>query len=78
MLRYLYADDLNAYPRLRDSTFRDRATQFHDRLGWDVQVDDGGLERDQYDDLSPLYVIWERPDGLHGGSMRFCLQRVEP
>ena len=71
MLRYLYADDLNAYPRLRESMFGDRATQFHDRLGWDVQVDDGGLERDQYDDLSPLYVIWERPDGLHGGSMRF-------
>ncbi|MEX0366905.1 MAG: acyl-homoserine-lactone synthase, partial [Ruegeria sp.] len=25
---------------------------------------------DQYDDLNPLYVIWEEEDGSHGGSMR--------
>ncbi len=30
-----------------------------------------GEERDEYDDLNPLYVIWEMPDGRHGGSMRF-------
>ena len=50
--------------------FRDRAIQFRDRLGWDVSVDDTGAERDEYDDLCPLYVIWEQPDGSHGGSMR--------
>lgn len=71
MIRYIYADDLKDYPRLASTMFRDRATQFYDRQGWDVTVDQNGEERDQYDDLNPLYVIWERPDGTHGGSMRF-------
>ncbi|NCO87245.1 MAG: autoinducer synthase [Rhodobacterales bacterium] len=71
MLRYLHGNQLDAYPVLRDSMFRDRATQFHDRLGWDVTVDARGQERDAYDDLDPLYVIWEGEGGRHGGSMRF-------
>lgn len=71
MLRYIYADQLNAFPKLRDTMFRDRADQFKDRLGWDVAVDQEGFEKDQYDALNPLYVIWELPDGTHGGSMRF-------
>ena len=71
MIRYLYADDLGAYPRLASSMFTDRAAQFHGRLGWDVIVDPQGFERDAYDRENPLYVIWEEPDGRHGGSMRF-------
>lgn len=71
MLRYLYAQDLPRFPRLAHSMFADRAAQFRDRLGWDVQVSEAGEERDEYDALNPLYVIWERRDGLHGGSMRF-------
>lgn len=71
MLRYIYARDLNAYPGLAHSMFVDRADQFKTRLGWDVDVDQNGEERDQYDVLNPLYVIWEMPDGSHGGSMRF-------
>ncbi len=71
MIRYLYADQINAHPKLRDSMFRDRADQFKTRLGWEVTVDSAGFERDQYDDLNPLYVIWENSDGTHGGSMRF-------
>lgn len=71
MIRYLYPDQLSQFPALADSMFRDRAIQFHDRLKWAVTVDENGHERDQYDALSPLYVIWETPDGLHGGSMRF-------
>jgi acyl homoserine lactone synthase len=51
--------------------FQDRADQFHTRLGWQVKVDDAGFERDEYDAMNPLYVIWQRPDGRHGGSMRF-------
>ncbi|CAN0592312.1 unnamed protein product [Ectocarpus sp. 12 AP-2014] len=50
--------------------FKDRAVQFHDRLGWEVEVDDTGFERDSYDDQNPLYIIWEKPDGTHGGSLR--------
>jgi len=71
MLRYIYADDLSHYPKLASSMFRDRADQFRSRLGWPVDVDDKGEERDQYDALNPLYVIWEQTDGSHGGSMRF-------
>lgn len=70
MIRYLYADQLNHFPKLRASMFRDRACQFRDRLGWEVTVDEDGFERDAYDALCPLYVIWENPDGTHGGSYR--------
>ena len=71
MLRYLYADELVSYPKLRDTMFRDRADQFKGRLGWDVHVNRMGEERDEYDLMNPLYVIWQQADGSHGGSMRF-------
>ncbi len=71
MLRYLYADQLADYPRLAETMFRDRAEQFHTRLGWEVTVGPDGFERDEYDVMNPMYVIWEQPDGRHGGSLRF-------
>lgn len=71
MIRYIRARDLGHHPLLRDTMFRDRADQFHTRLGWDVQIDEAGEERDAYDRLDPLYVIWQNHDGTHGGSMRF-------
>jgi len=71
MLRYIYANDLHKFPKLRSTMFRDRAKQFKARLDWDVSVDADGFERDEYDLLNPLYVIWCLPDGTHGGSMRF-------
>lgn len=71
MLRYIHANDLHMFPVLRDSMFRDRADQFHCRLGWDMQVDAKGWEQDDYDALNPLYVIWEGAGGRHAGSMRF-------
>ena len=72
MLRYLTTQDLAALPRLSDSMFRDRARQFHARRGWNLRIDGDGRERDQYDGLpGALYVVWERPDGTHCGSMRF-------
>lgn len=70
MIRYIYADDLTAFPKLRHSMFVDRASQFKTRLNWEVAVDDTGYEMDQYDLLNPMYVIWQMPDGSHGGSMR--------
>ncbi|MFV2002425.1 MAG: acyl-homoserine-lactone synthase [Paracoccaceae bacterium] len=70
MLRYVYGNELDRMPQLRDSMFRDRAQQFAQRLNWDVCVDARGLERDEYDAMNPFYVIWERSDGSHGGSMR--------
>ena len=71
MLRYIYGHDLNNYPKLKRTMFQDRADQFRNRLGWEVSVDARAEERDQYDALDPLYVIWEEADGSHGGSMRF-------
>ena len=71
MIRYIYADSLDQFPALADTMFADRAAQFRDRLNWDVQLDDNGHERDQYDAMNPLYVILASPDGSHGGSMRF-------
>jgi len=70
MIRYLYADQLSQFPKLADSMFKARADQFKTRLGWDVTVDENGHERDQYDDVNPLYLIWENADGSHGGSLR--------
>jgi len=71
MLRYVYGSQLDQYRCLADTMFRDRARQFRDRLKWDVHVDAQGYERDEYDAQDPLYVIWQNPDGRHGGSMRF-------
>ena len=71
MLRYVYAKDLHNFPKLARTMFQDRADQFRTRLGWDVDIDAQGQEKDQYDRLNPLYVIWEEQDGGHGGSMRF-------
>ena len=71
MIRYLFGDALARHPRLRDSLYRDRAAQFAHRRGWPLQLDAEGREIDQYDALNPLHVIWQRPDGSHGGSMRF-------
>jgi len=68
MLRYIYAQDLDRFPTLAEGMFKDRADQFKTRLGWDVTVDAQGYERDEYDALNPLYVIWENADGSHGGS----------
>lgn len=70
MIRFVYADELERFPLLADTMFRDRAEQFRTRLGWGVTVDGKGRERDQYDVLNPLYVIWEQADGTHGGSLR--------
>ncbi len=70
MLRYIYADQLNQFPRLAETMFLDRAAQFHTRLGWEVEVDANGAERDAYDDMNPMYIVWENADGTHGGSLR--------
>lgn len=70
MIRYVHSHELNKYPTLVDGMFRDRTLQFKDRMKWDVSVDSNGWERDQYDDLAPLYIIYENEDGTHGGSGR--------
>jgi acyl homoserine lactone synthase len=70
MIKIVYAADLYRRPLLAASMFRDRAAQFRERLGWEVAVDDHGLEFDQYDELNPIYVIVEDENGEHLGSGR--------
>ncbi len=71
MLRFSHGRDLDHLSHLRTTMFQDRAKQFKFRLGWDVKVNEDGEEQDDYDELDPLYVIWENQDGSHGGSARF-------
>ena len=71
MLRYIYGQDLEKFPYLKDTMFKDRRTQFSERLKWDVAITKNGHEVDQYDGMNPLYVIWEDETGRHAGSMRF-------
>jgi len=71
MIHFKYGNELSLVPNLAHSMFQDRADQFSKRLGWDVTVNAIGEERDQYDEINPLYIIIEGPDGSHQGSMRF-------
>lgn len=70
MLKIVHAADLYRRPVLAASMFRDRGAQFHDRLKWEVTLDDMGMEYDQYDGLDPIYVIVEDEAGEHLGSGR--------
>ncbi|MEM9049697.1 MAG: acyl-homoserine-lactone synthase [Pseudomonadota bacterium] len=70
MIRFIYADELSSNTFLEKTMFQDRANQFRDRLDWDVHVDERGYETDAYDAENPIYVVWQQPDGSHGGSMR--------
>lgn len=57
-------------PKSAHKMFRDRAQQFHDRLKWEVSVDEDGYEIDQYDSCNALYLIIHGPGNPHLGSMR--------
>jgi len=71
MVKYIYADDLTAFPALQSGMFQDRRRQFLDRQKWELKVNAAGEERDEYDALNPLYVIATDCAGQHAGSMRF-------
>ncbi len=71
MIRTLYADEAPQHPELFESMHKHRARQFHDRLGWEVKVDEHGQENDEYDEMNPVYLIMEGDEGAHLGSMRF-------
>jgi len=73
MLRFIYANDLNAFPLLKDTMFKHRAIQFRDRLGWEVTVAAHRHERDEYDAINTPYVMCEGEDGNQAGSIRFVL-----
>lgn len=70
MIKYILGTDLWMHPNLARTMFRDRTQQFSERLRWNVDVDQNGFERDQYDHLNPIYVLVEDEQGNHAGSMR--------
>lgn len=52
-----------------ENMLRLRARFFHERMGWDVRVENG-LERDGYDELDPHYLLMKSRDGGVQGCMR--------
>jgi len=59
-----------------DEMFKLRARVFGDRLGWDVNIQDG-RERDHFDDLHPAHVVSLNDEGDVVGCMRL-LQTTGP
>ncbi len=60
------------HQNLLKQMFRLRADVFSGRLEWDVTIADGG-ERDQYDDLSPTYIL-----AISGGNKVVGCARLLP
>ncbi|MFK3781488.1 acyl-homoserine-lactone synthase [Agrobacterium sp. NPDC089420] len=52
------------YEGLLEQSFRLRKKVFHDCLGWQVDVH-RGLERDTYDALGAVYLVWCDKDARH-------------
>lgn len=70
MIILVNGNEQTQYSYLTNQMFRIRAKVFHERLGWDVKVEDG-LERDQFDDANPLYLISvDEVTGRVRGSLR--------
>lgn len=53
----IQSHELSRHAFLLDQMFRLRKKVFADQLAWDVQVS-GEYERDDYDNLRPVYLIW--------------------
>lgn len=51
--------------------FRDHVAQFRQRMGWEIEVDDQGFERDAYDAMNTLYVIWQQAMATMAGRCGF-------
>lgn len=66
----IQGDDLHAYPHLANQMFGDRRAIFKERLGWALDSDAEGRERDAYDSENPLYLIQTDEAGRHLGSTR--------
>ncbi|MCC5978370.1 MAG: GNAT family N-acetyltransferase [Salinarimonas sp.] len=56
MITLINGHEADRHADIVDAMFRGRAAIFREKLGWDVNVEDG-RECDPYDALNPLYVI---------------------
>jgi len=63
------AGDRHLDNRTLNAMFRFRHKVFHERLGWEVPVQDG-IERDSYDDLEPIYLVAKNAYGEVEGCWR--------
>lgn len=70
MIISVQAHEYRKYSTVLPQMFRARKRVFWDALGWDVKIE-GDVERDQYDEMAPVYLIWCDPaQTRHYGSMR--------
>jgi acyl homoserine lactone synthase len=53
----IQAHEYSKYPEVMRKIFRLRKKVFSDQLGWSVPVR-GDIERDYYDELKPVYLVW--------------------
>ncbi|MFN3259050.1 MAG: acyl-homoserine-lactone synthase [Pikeienuella sp.] len=70
MIRFVYRHELADMPEIANEMFQKRRELFRDRFGWRLNVNELGQERDEYDDLNPLYIIVTDDDGRHVASTR--------
>lgn len=70
MIHIVWGKELAEQPELADAMFRERRKLFREKLGWSLKVDEHGRERDEYDDMNPLYIIITDEDGDHLASTR--------
>jgi acyl homoserine lactone synthase len=70
VLKVIEGSRAHLFPREMDAMFRNRALTFSERLGWNVHVEDG-LERDEFDNVNPLYLVSVDPyTNKYWGSLR--------
>ena len=76
MILVVDAINKHKFKDVLEEMFRLRARVFAERLGWDVNVENG-MEIDQFDDLDPAYAIGLDDDG-HVVSCARALQTTGP
>jgi acyl homoserine lactone synthase len=69
----IQAHEYHKYPVLMEKMFKLRKRVFADQLGWDVPVN-GDYERDEYDALKPVYLVWCGP----GRTTLYGMMRLMP
>jgi acyl homoserine lactone synthase len=69
MITIVSAEDFSVFGEEIAAMHRLRYRVFYERLGWDVMAS-GGMEVDEYDVQSPLYILNTFEDGQLGGCVR--------
>ena len=70
MIRLVKGLEQGAERQLLSEMFEARRRLFAEQLGWEVEIDERGWERDRFDGPSALYLISRNDEGRHVGSLR--------